>query len=634
MPAALSRRPLLLFGALVVLGIAVWAAATVLIEPNHTFVSQESCPNSAFSCVTLRVPRDHFGDDGTEWDATFAVQRATESPRKGVIVVIVGGPGQAGVPSADSYTGYFAEGITDAYDIVFFDQRGVGSTAPLQCPQAALRWFGADDSPTGSSAEQQAYATDTEQFVTDCVTETGVPADEFQYYSTRQAIEDLEVFRAWDGADKLILYGESYGTQYAQEYAAAHPDHVQALIIDGPVDLTHSGTDYYAETAHAAADVLKLVLDDCTDDPHCAADVDGGDETAAYDHLAAQLRTGPLSVDFVTSAGDVESRELTLNDLELSMDYALSPSADRMYLQRAIAQASHGELQPLAHLVYAALGQDPDTLGKVPDLTWSDAMYFSVDCSDYAFGSGSAEERLASYFAAGQTAGVDDLRLGSGYFLDLPCAYWPAHGPEARPTYLTDPTYPVFILGATWDPYTPYPNAERLAQNIPGSYSIIQPGGPHVIYLRGESCPDDDISAYLLDGILPTSHRIECAFLGVDDYVPIPAQDAGDYGSTRAALSAIDDEINTNTEWEYWDGAHVLQMGCMKGGTITYEANEQGYQVSLEDCAFSDGLALTGVGEIADDGTFTLDVTTDGGAHLTYRRDAEGDRTSTGELDS
>lgn len=634
MPAALSRRPLLLFGVLVVAGIAVWAAATLLIEPNHTFVTEKSCPNSAFSCVTLRVPRDHFGGDGTEWDANFAIQRAAESPRKGVIVIIVGGPGQAGIPSADSYTDYFAPGITDEYDIVFFDQRGVGTTAALRCPEAALRWYATDAAPTGSSAEQQAYAADTESFVADCVAETGVPADQFQYYSTKQAVEDLEVFRAWNGTDKLILYGESYGTQYAQEYAAAHPDHVQALIIDGPVDLTHQGTDYYAETAHTADEVLQLILDDCTDDPHCAANVEGGDATAAYDQLAAQVRSGPVSFDFVTSSGDTERRSLTLNDLETAMDYALTPSADRMYLQRVIAQASQGELQPLAHLVYSALGQDADSLSAVPDLTWSDAMYFSVDCSDYAFGSGTAEERSAAYFAAGQEAGVDDLRLGGGYFLDLPCAYWPAHGPEQRPDYLTDPTYPVFVLGATWDPYVPFPNAERLAENIPGSYFIVQPGGPHVIYLRGESCPDDDISAYLLDGTLPASHRIDCDFLGADGYVPIPAQDVSDYGSTRAALGAVDDEINTNTEWEYWDGEHVLRVGCMKGGTIAYEANGQGYGVTLDECAFSDGLALTGSAEIADDGTFTLDATTDDGAHLTYRRDAEGDRTSTGELDS
>ena len=237
-------------------------------------------------------------------------------------------------------------------------------------------------------------------------------------------------------------------------------------------------------------------------------------------------------------------------------------------------------------MLYSSFAQDPDTLEAIPDPTWSDAMYFAVDCGDYAYGSGSATERADAYVAAGQAAGVDDLRLGSGYYIDYPCAWWPAHGPQERPAYLTDHDYPVFILGATWDPYTPFPNAERLAQNIPDSYFIVQPGGPHVIYLRGESCPDDDISAYLLDGTLPASHRIDCDFLGADDYVPIPAQDASDYGSTRAALSAVDDEINTNTEWEYWDGEHILQVGCMKGGTISYEANAQGYQVTLDDCAF------------------------------------------------
>ena len=634
MPAALSRRPLVLFGLLIVAGIGVWAAATVLIEPNHAFVAEKSCPNSAFSCVTLNVPRDHFGGDGTEWQVTFAIQRAEASPRKGVIVIAVGGPGQAGVPSADSYTGYFPSEVTQAYDIVFFDQRGVGTSQALQCPNAALTWYGVDASPTGSDADAQAYAAASEQFVGDCVAETGVSADELPYYATTQAVEDLEVFRAWHGADTLILYGESYGTQFVQEYAAAHPDHVQALIIDGPVDLTRQGTDYYTETAATAADVLGLVLDDCTDDPHCAADVDGGDAGAAYDALAGQLRSGPVSFDFVTSTGDVAQRKLTLNDLELAADYALSPSADRMYLQRAMAQASRGELQPLARMLYSALSQDPDTQDAVPDPTWSDAMYFAVDCGDYAYGSGSAAERADAYVAAGEAAGVDDLRLGSGYYIDYPCAWWPAHGPEERPAYLTAHDYPVFILGATWDPYTPFPNAERLAENIHDSYLIAQPGGPHVIYLRGEPCPDDAITAYLLDGTLPDSHRIDCDFLGADDYVPIPAPNASDYGSTRAALGAVDDEINTNTDWAYWDGEGTLATGCLQGGAMTYEANQQGYQVSLADCAFSEGLALTGSGEIADDGTFTLDVTTGGGSHLTYRRDAEGDRTATGQLDS
>ncbi len=56
-----------------------------------------------------------------------------------------------------------------------------------------------------------------------CLAETkAVPAD-LPYYSTRQAVEDLEAFRQYLGVDKIALYGESYGTQYVQTYAARTP---------------------------------------------------------------------------------------------------------------------------------------------------------------------------------------------------------------------------------------------------------------------------------------------------------------------------------------------------------------------------------------------------------------------------
>ena len=59
------------------------------------------------------------------------------------------------------------------------------------------------------------------------------------YYSTRQAVEDLRgVSRVHGRGRQVNLYGESYGTQYVQTYAAAHPDHVASLFLDGPVDLT------------------------------------------------------------------------------------------------------------------------------------------------------------------------------------------------------------------------------------------------------------------------------------------------------------------------------------------------------------------------------------------------------------
>jgi pimeloyl-ACP methyl ester carboxylesterase len=436
------------------------------------------------------------------------------------------------------------------------------------------------------------------------------------------------------GADQMILYGESYGTQYVQTYAAAHPDHVQALIIDGPVDLTGQGTDYYTEVAETDDQVLAMILAACDDDPACAADFDQAGALDAYDELASEFADGPVAFDFVTADGTVEAREMSLSDFETAVGYVLTPETDRMFLQRALAQAKRGQLLPLARLLYAALGQDPETLKAIPDPTWSDALYFAVDCSDYAFGTGTADERADAYFAAGDEVGVDELRLGSGYFLDLPCAYWPSHGPEERPPYLGDTPYPVFILGSTWDPATPYPNAERLAANLDNAYSIIQPGGPHVIYLRGLDCPDDQLTAYLLDGELPTERYQECDFTGVDPYVPIPAADVADYGTTLEALSAVDDEISNNPDWWYWDGEGFLTFGCLYGGHLTYlPLGETEYEVEIDECAVSDGLALTGGATIHEDFTLDLEVETADGQALTYARDDSGDRSATGTLD-
>jgi pimeloyl-ACP methyl ester carboxylesterase len=631
--STLSARPLLAFGIVVAIGIAVWAAATALIEPDPTFVRARQCPeDSSFSCVVLNVPRDHLDPDGPTWEVTFAVQGASQEP-DGVIVVITGGPGSSGVAAADLYASYFDPLVLEAYDLVFFDQRGIGLSQPLQCVQATLDWYTTPEIPTGSEADQAAFRAATERYATDCIAETGVSPDDLGLYATEQAIEDLEVFREWHDVDRLILYGESYGTQYAQAYAAAHPDHVEAIILDGPVDMTAYGTDYFVETAETNDEVLRLVLETCDDDPSCAADFGGRPALEVYDEMAADLRDGPMSFEFVTATGGIEEREMTLNDLETAVAYVLTPTTDRMFLQRALAQAARGELYPLSRLLYAALGQDPESLKAIHDPTWSDAMYFAVDCGDFAFGSGSAEARADRYFAAGEEAGVADLRLGSGYFLDLPCAYWPVHGPEDTPDYLGDTPFPVFILGATWDPATPYPNAERLAANLGNSYSITQPGGPHVIMLRGEDCPDDQVTAYLLSGELPAERYQECPFGGVDPYVPIPAADAGDYASTLDALSAVDDEISNNPDWWYWSGEGSLAFGCLYGGSITYTARDLEYDLDLDACAFSEGLALTGTGVIHEAFNLDLEVQSAGGSPLRYAREESGERTATGTLD-
>ena len=596
-------------------------------------VRQRPCPDSIFSCVTIRVPRDHFAaPDGSTVDVTFAVHRATAATRKGVFVTVTGGPGTSGIAAADSYTSAFDEGIVRDYDIVFFDQRGVGRSTPLQCPSAALSFYTSPHIPTRGAAEARAFAADSRIFANECIAETGVDPAALPFFATSQAVEDLEAFRAWLGADTIDLYGESYGTQFAQTYAAAHPDRLHSLMLDGPVDLTLTGTEYYDEDADAFQGVLLMTLQRCTSDRSCRQDVAGHDAIEGYDDLAAKLRQGSLPFRFVGANGAVTTRFFGLGDLETAAAGYVYSEGDRMVLQRAIAWATRGNLLPLARLTYISLGQDPESLAAVPDPSYSDAMYYGVECMDYDYGTGTGQERAQAYLAAGVTANVAHVRLGSIFYGDLPCAYWPVHpATSARPPYLTTTAYPVFVLASTTDPATPYGGAKRILSHLANGYLLVQPGGPHVIFGRGNACPDDTITAFLVDDTLPSSRKITCDFTGTDPYVPIPAAKVAGYRNALAAMTAMDDELNTSADYANWDGVDPLRYGCLFGGTVRYTAFDDGYRVRLDGCQFTAGLPLTGNATIdTTRDTFRLKASSTGTTTLDYRRDASGRRTVTG----
>jgi pimeloyl-ACP methyl ester carboxylesterase len=637
----MPKRSSAIIGLLFAVTLAPWSSAVATGSPVATasqpapmVVQTKPCPDSVFTCMTLRVPRDHFAAaGGPTFDVTFGLLRASISPRKGVLVTVTGGPGTAGLASADSYTAAFDPRIPEQYDIVFFDQRGVGQSEALQCPGAALAFYTTPALPTVSAAQASAYARASKAFASDCITETGEDTSNLPYFSTRQAVEDLEAFRVWLTADKLDLYGESYGTQYVQTYAAAHPDHLHALFVDGVVDLTLTGTEYYAEDVHAYDEALALTLDRCTQSRACHRDALNADVLALYDTLAKQLGEEAASYDFIDERGSAQRRTFGLGDLETAAAGYATSTFDRMLLQRAMAFASRGEFLPLARLSYISIGQDPETLAAVPDPTWSDAMFYAVECMDYAYGSGSAADRRDAYLAAGVAAHVSEVRLGSIFYGDLPCAYWPSHPPsEVRPGYLTDTPFPVFVLNSSVDPATPFAGALRVYHHLDDAYLIVQPGGPHVIFGRGLACVDNPVTNFLVKGRRPAHRETICPFVGSDPYVPIPAVAVGDYKSTLAAMTAMDDEINYSADWQNWDGVRRLDVGCLDGGWIRYSPSADGFRVDLRDCAFSSGLPLTGKGSINDDGSFSLSVTTVGGRKLTYLRTVDGHRSATGTL--
>jgi hypothetical protein len=171
---------------------------------------------------------------------------------------------------------------------------------------------------------------------------------------------------------------------------------------------------------------------------------------------------------------------------------------------------------------YDSIVVDPETVKTIPDPTYSDAMYYSTECQDYAFflGQGDSDARAGAWLAEGAKTGINDLRLGGTYYGDMPCVYWPAQPKtDTRPAAILDPPYPTFVMTATSDPATPIANAMRLYGRLNDAYFIEALGGDHVIFGRGDDCPDKMITAYLVSATLAVDPRDDVPHTYVDEYV-------------------------------------------------------------------------------------------------------------------
>lgn len=593
----------------------------------------EPCPDSDFTCVTLSVPLDHFDPANSETiEVVFGILPASEE-RKGMFVTATGGPGYAGLSAADDYTSAFDPSIPEHFDIVFFDQRGIGQSGGLQCVEAATAFYRAEWL-TGTPEQEAAFLETARTFAQDCVQEMGLPTERLPFYSTRQAVEDLDVFRQAIGDDQLWLYGESYGTQYAQEYAAAHPDNLAGLLLDGTVDLTLSGPDYYIGATQSFYKTLLDTLAACTADEDCATDL-GGDALAFYDDLSAEISYAPQTVNFPLPTGETEARPFTFSDFEYVVSSELYTEGSRQMLLRALAAAQRGDLVPLTRLLYVDLYLDPQTLEPIPDPTYSDGVYYTVTCDDYSYYTGSPEERGEAMMRDGDALEESQPDLSSIFYGDIPCIFWPVPGLAERPAPLKADGIQTLVLGATADPITPVQYGTNVFNYLDDGYQITTQGGAHVIFGRGDACPDDLVTAFLVEGDAPDQKETTCEGVMFNPYVPLAPLNAADFADPMEAMISADDEINYLPEYYYWDVLTPTSVGCPFGGTLHFEANDVGDSLTLNECAFSRGFILSGTGgNDYEAGQFSLEVTVsgDGNGTLSYLRDDNlGTYTLTGE---
>lgn len=575
--------------------------------------------NPDFTCVTIQVPLNHFDSANTETlDVVFAVSPAS-GERMGMFVqAFPGGPGGEGISTGG--LSWFSDSILEHYDIVYFDQRGIGLSDPLTCPnayEANFMGYLTESDHAGlegydTPEEQQKAVADARTFAENCVIEMGIDPAKLAFFGTNQVVEDIESFRQAIGDDKFMMYGVSYGTAVAQGYAAAHPDHLSGLILDGTIDLTLTGEQGSIWQEKAFDKVLVATLEACNADELCAADM-GGDAVAVYDKLAKQISKNPLTYEFPLPSGEKVKRTLTFNQWEYNAAYQLYSLSGRMLYLRALAAANRGDFIPMARLTYQNLTVDPATFKYIGDDTFSDTMFQSVLCTDDSFFSGTQEEKIAQTITAGQASNGTVPRLDGSVYTGLTCAFWPSSPAEVIKTEpLVAKGVTTFVLNATLDPATPFEEGKAVFENLDDGYHFYVEGGRHSIYGWGYECPDKYITDFMVNGTLPAQREMVCTDWGTDvirAYEPLPKENISDYANVLEIFNAVDGAIQLQPEYFYSSFTEDVAVSCPFGGSFTFSPSDAGEAYTFDNCSYVRDFALTGSGSYDyDSGILTFDT--------------------------
>lgn len=431
-------------------------------------------PGEPARCARLTVPLDRTGalPGVVALHVRVLDPPAPPASARAPVIALAGGPGQAAAPLLEAFAETLGPALAERR-LVAFDQRGTGASGPLRC--AAL-----------------ARPGDLHAAVGACARELGPRRTA---YGTAATVADLEALRAALGAARVVLYGTSYGTKVALDYAAAHPDRVEALVLDSVVP--PAGPDPFLRATLAS--IPRVLGDVCRD--ACPFTRDPAADVAA---LVRRMAGGPLRGAHVDARG--RRRPAAVGRAGL---LALLLAGDRAPTLRsgfpaAVAAARRGDAAPLLRL--AALARGGAAGGGAGGGDVSDALYLATTCADGAVpwpagtpidARAAAVRAAAAAIPDGAFAPFDRATLAALHVGDL-CLAWP-ESPLPQPR-LPLPPLPALLLSGDEDLRTPRADALAVAAQLPGAHVLAVPNVGHgVLGAEPGACARDAVVAFLAD---------------------------------------------------------------------------------------------------------------------------------------
>ncbi len=440
-------------------------------------------------CARLEVPLDYTQPEGRTAQIGVLRHRAT-GDRIGSLLVNPGGPGASGMGLGASMSrGLARSPLSERFDIVGFDPRGVGASTPIIDCLNDAEWeveradLDVDPSPEGVAQTE----AENRQYAQRCTERSG-GADVLANAGTRDVVRDVDILRQVLGDEKLTYLGYSYGTRIGSAYAEAFPQNVRALVLDGALDPEQTTVQRTVDQNAGFQQAFDAFAADCAKEPHCPLGQDPARANANF-----QALTRPLVDRPAPAAGG--TRTLSYPDAVTGTIQALYVSAFWPRLALGLSALASGDGTILLGL--ADMYNDRDQDGRYGN---GIEAFIAISCVD--------EERITDRAKqaelirrANEAAPFRDDGRGVVAALD-PCAFWPAPPTSEPHVPQVEGLPPTLTVSVTGDPATPYQAGVDLAKALSGRLLSVE-GAQHTVALQGNSCVDDIVSTYLVDLRLP-----------------------------------------------------------------------------------------------------------------------------------
>ena len=437
-------------------------------------ITWTSC-DSGYECAQVAAPLDWTSE--SEDVISIALVRKAGTEDQLPMLVNPGGPGSSGVDYlVDGYDSIGTSYLRSTFQLIGFDPRGVGKTAPVSCEgdQAKDRMLYEHVPFEFGTAEYLDYSDELyQEFAQSCQQEGFSSA----YFNTQQTARDMDLIRQVLGQEELNYLGFSYGSALGANYAALFPDRVGLMVLDGAVDPTLDPSTKLVGQIAGFDKALEAYLEDCLMDSFCPFTGDVETSKTRIANFLIARESSPLPT--------FDDRGLALQSAIAGIIVTLYAEESWQFLSQAFEEAFEGNGSTFLLLADFYNDRDPDG-GYLSNITEAN---YAIGCSDQAIWpelpDRSAEIREAS------------LILGR-YFSaeDSSCEGWPSGIGMEQLDFTVPLANGPLVVGTTGDPATPYAQAVSLSELLDGARLLTFEGEGHTAY-GSNDCVNQIVDDYL-----------------------------------------------------------------------------------------------------------------------------------------